>query len=598
MIRLQGVGHSFPGRPGEPPALEDVDLTLDRGETVALMGANGCGKSTLARCLNGLLVPTAGAVTVDGLPTRSEGSLSEIRRRVGMLFQEPSTQLVTWSVADEIAFGPRNLGMGADAVRSAVEAGLARWGLGGLRDRRPLSLSAGQMAAVAIASVMAMRPGYLIVDEPSSLLDRQGRAILREAINGIKGAEDVGVLWVTQFPEEAMLFDRLVILCEGRIAADGDPALILRRRSDLNRWGMEATPATLMSEKLIELGLPLKQEHVLLGSLWEELEALGFEGLAPRGAAEVSPSRAETPGAGGPAALRLDRVSFGYGGRTDLLREVSLEICPGECLGLVGLSGSGKTTLSFLAAGALKPTSGAVIRAPGRSQGGRGSPPVGLAAQLPEEQFCVSTVEAEVGLGLLGGGMTPDGARERVESCLQSVGLDPSRFMGRSPLSLSEGEKRKVALASALAVPGAFLVLDEPTLGLDGCSCDAALSALGEHLSDGGGSALVASHSGDFLFRAARRLLRLKDGRSEGPVGWNDAIRSGSGRFELPDGQLPELAARLGGRPPALVPGADDDLMLLFARRLRAAVEDAPQDPQTSPGRSGDEAKRRARSGK
>jgi energy-coupling factor transporter ATP-binding protein EcfA2 len=597
MIRLQGVGHSFGGAPGRPPALKDVDLTLERGEAVAVMGANGSGKSTLARCLNGLLIPDEGVVSVDGPSTRSEVSLMEIRRRVGMLFQEPSQQLVTWSVADEVAFGPRNLGMPDEAVRSAVESELVRWDLEGLRERRPADLSAGQRTAVAVASVMAMRPSYMVVDEPSSLLDRRGRAVLREAMGEIKSEGNAGVMWVTQFPEEAMLFDRLVVLCGGRVVADGDPAEILPRRDDLNRWGIEATPATLMSRMLESLGRPLARVHVLLDSLIEELRSLGFTRLMPLAGLEAPRSR-RVEGADGPAALRFDRASFGYDARQDVLRDVSLALGPGDCLGIAGPSGSGKTTLSFLAAGAYTPTRGAVIReSTGGPRSGKGGPRVGIAAQLPEEQFCVSTVEAEVELGLLGGGMSALEARKRVERSLQSVGLDPAEFLDRSPLSLSEGEKRKVALASALALQGALLVLDEPTLGLDGPSSDAVLGALGGHLADGG-SALVSSHSGDFLFRAARRLLLLSDRSWSGPIDWNEALVEPREGLDLPEGQLPELGARLGGRPAGSALGALDELVLRFARRLAEAVESRSEEPRDRRGRAGDGTKRRARPGK
>ncbi len=570
MIRVEGVSHWISGHPRSRPVLEKIDFTLERGETVALMGANGSGKSTLARCLNGLLVPQKGAVTVDGLSTSSAASSTEIKRRVGMLFQDPSQQLVTWSVEDEIAFGPRNLEFSQEAIESAVESGLARWGLEDLRHRRPHDLSGGQMTAVAVASVMAVRPSYMLVDEPSSLLDRRGRAVLRAALAEIRREADVGLLWITQFAEEAMLCDRLVVLSGGRIVADGDPSTILLRRGDLNRWGLEATPAALLSHELRCLGVPLAREHVLLQPLMEE-----FQGVEC-GATEVEATAGDTSSVEGsagtaPVALGIEGVSFGYANGADVLEDVSFKVHRGECLGIAGASGSGKTTLAFLAAGAIEPASGAVIRGPGGPGGSGIGAGVGLATQFPEEQFCVSTVFAEVELGLLGSGLGRAQARGRAERLLRLVGLDPPEIGHRSPLAVSEGEKRKVALASALAREGSLLVLDEPTLGLDGPSSDSLIVAIGDHLR-GGGSALIASHSGDLLFRASGGLLVLVEGRGTGPLGWNEAILRSYSGLELPEGQLPELAGWLGGRPPEASLGSFDALVRLFAERVVKAL--------------------------
>ncbi len=553
MIELKGVSHKFAGPSGERVVLEDVDLTLERGESVALMGANGSGKSTLCRCLNGLLLPARGTVSVDGLPTDSAGAAPEIRRRVGMIFQDPSQQLVTWSVEEEIAFGPANLGRGPREVGAAVEAALREWALHELRARHPQSLSGGQMAALAVASVLAMNPSYLVVDEPSSMLDRPGRLGLRRAIDHVRTSGEVGVLWVTQFPEEAAWFDRLVIMSGGRIVADGDPGELLVRAAPLAAWGLTVPPAACLSRKLMELGVPVGRTHVGMKELIEDLDSLGVR--PPRPAHEEDAARRHSP-----PILCLEDVGFRYGEDEAGVEGISLSLRPGEGMGLVGPSGSGKSTVAFLACGALEPSSGSV-EPPSPERG------FGLASQFPEEQFCVTTVEGETALGLRGRGWGPAKARLRAYECLAALGLDPEDMGSRSPLGLSEGEKRKVALASALAAEGSVLVLDEPTLGLDGPSTEKALEAVIGHI-ERGGAALIASHSGDFLFRTASSLALLRGGRYRGPMRWLDVLTRIETYEELPEGQLPQLARWSRAAPPRDDLRSSAAVIEWYARRL------------------------------
>ncbi len=566
MIVLDGVSHSIAGPTGSHRALDEVCLRLERGEAVALMGANGSGKSTLCRCLNGLLLPRKGSVTVDGLSTAHPGSLHEIRRLVGVVFQDPQGQLLTWSVEEEIAFGLENLGLPSEAIESAVETGLKRWNLEGFRASHPLSLSGGQMAALALASVMAMNPGYLVVDEPTSFLDRAGRRRLRAELMRIRRSGDVGVLWVTQFPEEAAAFDRLVIMQNGRVVGDGKSDELLCRVDDLRSWGLEPTPATLLSRHLRKSGVTLDREHVVMERLLDELDACshGLTGSPRAGASPSSPASTDgeredsspgldygilQPGGAGSHASSpycgLERVGFSYPSGPELLRDVTFELSPGSGLGLVGPSGSGKSTLLFLLSGVFEPTSGTVHRPRGLPAGGQ----VGLASQLPEEGFCSSTVLGEVGLGLDSLKISSAEIERRVERSLYAVGLDISKVGERSPLSLSEGEKRKVSVASAIAREGAILVLDEPTLALDGPSASRIGDAIRGHL-ERGGAAVIASHCGDILFRTTGALILLEGGRTEGPLAWSEALGSPGGLGRLPEGQLPQLAFRWGKVPP------------------------------------------------
>jgi energy-coupling factor transport system ATP-binding protein len=563
MIELQGVNHTAHGPAGPFPALKDINLQLERGESVALMGANGSGKSSLCRCVNGLLLPQSGSVTVDGHSTRDADSCIEVRRRVGMVFQDPSQQLITWSVAEEIAFGLENLGRSAGEIEGAVNEGLARWRLNDLGGRHPLHLSGGQMAAVALASVLAMAPSYLVVDEPSSLLDRGARERLLDALGKIRKEGEIGLLWVTQFPEEAILCDRLVVICRGGIVADGAPREILSRVGDLKQWGLVPTPATLVSHRLLKLGVGLDRVHVGTESLLAELRSLGLK-ASSRG---PQPSAARDS----EALIRLAAAGYDYAGASGGVKGLDLDVCPGEGVGLAGPSGSGKSTAVYLASGAVKPTAGTVTW---RADAGS-LMPVGLCSQFPEEQFCAPTVVEEVGLGIPKNGASPAGRHRRALECLELVGFEPGLVADRAPLSLSEGEKKKVALATALAPEGALLVLDEPTLGLDGPSAELAVKAVIGHL-EAGGAALIASHSGDFLLRTTARLAVLGGGSSV-PVRWEEKLGAGRGSAILPEGQFLDLCFWCAGRPSSETLRSTDLLSGWLAGRLRELAGSLPE---------------------
>lgn len=578
MIKLQNVCHTIQGPAGPVPALKDVCLQVEKGESVALMGANGSGKSTLCRCANGLLIPRKGSVTVDGLSTRDAGACVEIRRRVGMVFQDPSQQLVTWSVADEIAFGPENLGWPTAEVETAVKRGLEKWGLTGLAGRHPQHMSGGQMAAVALASVLAMGPSYLVVDEPGSLLDRAGRSRLLRALGEAGKDGNVGLLMVTQDPEEALRCDRLVILSRGEVVADGDPEGILTSPGDLRKWGLEPSPATLLSWRARDLGAGLSRIHVGVWPLLSELESMGLKAV-PGAAGGADQPEAEQ-------IVTFEDAGYAYDGEGRGVRGLDFSVAHGEGLGLAGPSGSGKSTAVYLASGALRPKWGVVRRGTAHSTKGG----VGLCAQFPEEQFCQSTVGREIVSCLRESGGGPETARRWGMECLEMVGLDPGLVVDRAPLSLSEGEKKKVALASALACGGELLVLDEPTLGLDGPSAELATRSVIRHLESGGG-AIVASHCGDFLLRATGRLLLFEAGRPPALLRWEGGLVTSPTPGFLPEGQLLDLCAWLGGLPEKDSLASMDSLVDRLAARLVRLLDAASQNGfrEAPPARGGPE---------
>jgi len=227
MIEVRSLTYRYPG--AERDALVDVSLDVPDAACVALMGGNGSGKSTLARALNGLLRPTAGTVTVDGMTTADEGALPRLRERIGMVFQNPHLQVTSLSVEREIAFGLQNLGVETAALRGRVDEQLAASGLAHLRSRAPRTLSGGEQQRLALAAVLAMRPAHLVLDEATSLLSPGSRGALLAAVQEARRLRGVTVLLITQFADEALAANRLVLLRAGTIVDDGEPGAVLAR---------------------------------------------------------------------------------------------------------------------------------------------------------------------------------------------------------------------------------------------------------------------------------------------------------------------------------------------------------------------------------
>ncbi|MDZ7373785.1 MAG: ATP-binding cassette domain-containing protein [candidate division KSB1 bacterium] len=231
-------------------AVDGVSLDIREGELVGLIGPNGCGKSTLVRCLNGLVRPTAGRVLVDGLDTEDPRHLIEIRRRVGMVFQNPDNQMVATSVEREIAFGLENLGVPREEMHRRVEEALDRFDLRAYRHQPPHLLSGGEKQRLAIASVVALRPRYLILDEPTSVLDPPGRAqVLKLVRELVEEDPQRAIVFITQFPEEVESFPRLLVMHQGRVVLDGEPKGIFARVDMLLRIGLEP-PVEYLAEQI------------------------------------------------------------------------------------------------------------------------------------------------------------------------------------------------------------------------------------------------------------------------------------------------------------------------------------------------------------
>lgn len=253
IVETQGVEFSYGACGGPVPgakALDGISLRIEKGEFVALVGGNGSGKTTFARLLNALLLPTSGTVYIDGIDTKDKERLWEVRRVAGMVFQNPDSQIIGTTVEEDVAFGPENLGLEPEETRRRVREALRRVGMERHADSPPHLLSGGRKQLVSIAGIIAMEPGCLILDEATALLDPTAREEIMELLRRLNREEGITVLHITHDMEEAALADRVIVMHAGRVALDGKPSEVFSRASLLREMGLDIPQVAELSERL------------------------------------------------------------------------------------------------------------------------------------------------------------------------------------------------------------------------------------------------------------------------------------------------------------------------------------------------------------
>lgn len=252
-------------------ALHDVTFQVSQGEFVAVVGHNGSGKSTLSKHVNGLLLPYQGEVRIDGLDTREESTLLDIRRRVGMVFQNPDNQLVTSIVEEDVAFGPENLGVPPKEIRRRVDDALSSVGMGAYAASAAHNLSGGQKQRIAIAGMLAMEPEILVLDEATAMLDPEGRRDLLETVSRLHRERGITVLMITQYMEEAVYADRVLVLSHGEILRDDTPRNIFKEGDFLRSLGLDVPPAVALREGLAKAGILLPHDPMTVEEVADQL---------------------------------------------------------------------------------------------------------------------------------------------------------------------------------------------------------------------------------------------------------------------------------------------------------------------------------------
>ena len=537
MIRVEKLSLSYRGGLA---ALRSIDLHISPRENISLIGANGSGKTTLAHCLNGLLQPQEGRVLVDGMDASDPTQLNSIRQLVGMVLQNPDDQLVATTVADELAFGLENLALASDEIYRRVEETLATFDLEAYRHYPPHKLSGGEKQRVAIAAVVAMRPRYLVLDESTALLDPGERQQVAELLQRLRTAYGIATILITQSPEEAARADRVIVLHAGRVHADGSPAALFADPPKLRALGLDLPFASALATHL-----SLAETHLELDTLSDALTALKPQTSLP-------PWTPPTPPPLTPSKLATKELTHLYDEHLPTqrcgIRDITMDVPTGSVLAVVGSNGAGKTTLAQHFNALLKPSRGRVLLdgcAIGSQPSARVRQRVGLAFQFPELQLFAETVAEDVAFGPHNLGFAPERVDSLVARALAMVGMPLTEFGPRQPLSLSGGERRRVALAGVLAMDPEVLVLDEPTAGLDPRTT-ASLCRLFAELSNQGRTLVLISHDMELVGHLATHVVVLRQGRIElqGPA---RAVLAHP-EFESVSGLVPPMSVQLARR--------------------------------------------------
>ncbi|HYL82469.1 MAG TPA: energy-coupling factor transporter ATPase [Candidatus Acidoferrum sp.] len=507
MIRLEDV--SFRYRTGKEPALSDISLHIRPGELVGLLGRSGSGRSTLASTLNGTIPHLVrgelqGRVCIAGRDIRGERP-RDLADRVGFVFQDFEAQLFSTNVALEAAFGPENLGVDRGDILRRVDQCLHMVRLQHLRHKAPSGLSGGQKQRLALASVLALEPQVLVLDEPTSDLDPAGRQDLLEAIRTLRRDRNLTLLMIDPETDELDWVDRLIVLDGGRVALSGTPAELSGIPDRLEALGVKGFTLARLAAAL---GLP--------GS-WRDADEAAA-GIRSAGWLVDSSAAGRLRGIGpsepkGEILLEVEGLTHRYPDGTEALSDMSCTIRRGEFVAILGQNGSGKTTLVKHLNGILAPTSGE-IRLLGESLAGQSpahlSQRVGLVFQNPDHQIFAERIRDEVAFGPRLHGLSEPEISRRVQGALAAVGLAGLEEL--DPFVLTKGGRQRVAVAGTLATMPEVIILDEPTTGLDHRELQG-MMALVRRLNESGHTIVIVTHAMDIAAAYARRVILMQGGR-------------------------------------------------------------------------------------
>ncbi len=515
------------GEEGEEPeinrAIDQVDLDIQEGQFIAVLGHNGSGKSTLAKHINGLLVPSEGTLWVDHMDTSSPEDIWKIRQKAGIVFQNPDNQIIGTVVEEDVGFGPENLGVPTEDIWKRVDESLEAVGMTAYRHHSPNKLSGGQKQRVAIAGVMAMRPKCIVLDEPTAMLDPNGRKEVLRAVRELNQKEKVTVILITHYMEEVVWADDVYVMDKGRIVMHGTPREIFSNVDQLKKYRLDVPQVTLLAYELKQAGLPIDDGILTIDELVQALEKKELQVPKTWETSKKVPESLisdEKKEKCEKKSLKLEQVSYIYNPGTayemHALKDVNLEIPQGQFVGIIGHTGSGKSTLIQHFNGLMKPTQGKIyfegqdIWAEQFPLRGLRSQ-VGLVFQYPEHQLFETDVLTDVCFGPKNQHLTQEECEKRAKEALEHVGLDES-YYAKSPFELSGGQKRRVAIAGVLAMNPKVLILDEPTAGLDPMGRDEILDQIARLHETRGITIILVSHSMEDIARYVDRIIVMNHG--------------------------------------------------------------------------------------
>ncbi len=509
IIRVENLRHVYKSSSGENVALDGVNLTIDDGEFVAIIGTNGSGKSTLAKHFNALLLPTSGKIFVDGLDTSDEKNLWHVRENVGMVFQNPDSEIVAAIVEDDVAFGLENLGIPPEKIRERVDLALDSVNMSDYKNFAPSKLSGGQKQRIAIAGVIAMQTKIIVLDEPTAMLDPLGR---REVMSLVKKLHAQGktIIYITHFMEEASQAQKVFVMERGKILRSGTPHEIFTNVAEMKRLGFDVPVAAELAERLrkkFKLPKKILTADELATAIWNL--KLGISN-------DVGANKIPEPLSIEHFALRIEDVTYTYMTGTPFektaLKNISFDAADGKVLAIAGHTGSGKSTLIQIVAGLIDLQSGSVTIDDLPVTDKKIRRLVGIVFQYPEHQLFEETVAKDISFAPKNFGLRDAEISARVDEAMRQVGLDSS-LKNVSPFELSGGQRRRAAIAGILAMKPKYLILDEPTAGLDPKAKENLLRELFGAVKKSGVTIILVSHNMDDIARFANRVIVLAQGK-------------------------------------------------------------------------------------
>lgn len=556
IVRVEGLVHDFidideEGKETERfRAVDNVSLDVEPGQFIAVLGHNGSGKSTLAKHINAILMPTEGTVYVGGIDTKNDKNLWDIRQQAGMVFQNPDNQIIATIVEEDVGFGPENLGVPTEEIWQRVEKALNAVGMIEYRHHSPTKLSGGQKQRVAIAGVMAMKPKCIVLDEPTAMLDPNGRREVIATLKELNRQEKVTIILITHYMNEVIEADRVFVMDNGKIALDGTPRQVFSNVEKIKSLGLDVPQITEIAYKLKKKGVNFQDGVLTIDEFVEQLEeyentravnqCIGQqEGHIDKHTCIhtdnqtcIHADEAKEKGFGinienaegkenQQVIMTLDHINYTYSAdtafRIHALKDINLKLYEGQFIGIIGHTGSGKSTLIQHLNGLIRAEKGRLLFRdkniydedfvmPGLRK------KVGLVFQYPEYQLFEATVLEDVMFGPKNLGKGEEEAKQTAMEALKAVGADESLW-DKSPFELSGGQKRRVAIAGVLAMETEVLILDEPTAALDPKGRDEILGLIDRLHRERKITIILVSHSMEDVAKYADRIIVMNKGQ-------------------------------------------------------------------------------------
>ena len=601
-IQVKKLGHKFNIKDkdgnvtGEKWAVKDMDFTAHKGQIIAVLGRNGSGKSTFARHLNGLYAPNQGTVWIQGdsdvLDTSREDDLLAIRRAVGMIFQNPDNQMVGNTVAEDVGFGLENLGFQAEKIWERINEVLRLTGMEAYLERNVSHLSGGQKQRLAIASVMAMSPECIVMDEATAMLDPVGSRQILDTLYRLNREFGIAIIMITHRMEETVRADQIYVMDDGNVELMGAPYEIYPQVEKLEQLGLDS----LLPYKLLhELKVVYSDDKNFAGDSDEDAKSALFDRKErllsvqdaadrikaclrdrklfeaknlngqnvlddinsyvndtkninkPEVAEHFNSAQKDIPSSKNDILVEADKLEYAYKDgavQVPAVEQVSFQIRKGEILAVAGQTGSGKSTLLYMLNGIYRPMGG-TLKVDGIDVGKTKNlkelrKKIGFVFQYPEYQLFESTVLADVMYGALNFGMSKAEAEQAAREALALVNIS-EEYYEYSPFDLSGGQKKRVALAGILAYQPEILILDEPVAGMDPKAKRELFALIRRLHEERNITVIFVSHDMKDVYEIADRILVM----GQGKLVYDGAVEQAFGTPEMVEKlglEMPEMA--------------------------------------------------------